>query len=245
MANLSRTDEQLLHDWLSDELNKEGLENITELNKHDPEFEAELSKFQFIRKALRGLPSLETPRSFRLTSDMAGVKPPKPGFSYLINAATALFSLVFVVSFGIRINSMPFGLWGDQEQILMVAEDGLAAPEQSPEMAPLAAERSAEPTSLPETLTFSSAPAEGFDESTGAILTEPLLDTAMKMAPQEETQPAIAPPMEEPVNFAPGIRPLDWLVWVSLLVVILLLAFAGWLRERYDEAWRAKWKNER
>lgn len=245
MKKLPPRDEQNLHDWITNgiDLDSEGDEIKT--GNLDSDFETEFLKYKLIRKALRSLPMLEPPRSFRLTPDMVGVKPPRPRFSIWMNAATAFFSLVFVFSLGLRINGIPYSPFTNFDAAMMSSEESLESAEPLVAMAPA---RAAEPVDLPPTpepLTSGSAPAEGAAESELEIMEEPPADVAMKAAPQAETMTMDQPIPDEPEILDPGIQPLDWLVWISLLFVFLLLAFTKKMREHYEDAWRAKWNNDR
>jgi len=245
MKKLPQRDEQNLHDWITNgiELDSEGV--VKKTGNLNSNFEIEFLKFKLIRNALRSLPMLEPPRSFRLTPDTLGVKPPRPRFSLWMNTATIFFSLLFVFSLGLRINGMPFSLFENSDAAIMASEESIESAEPAPAMAPARAAEPVDLTPIPEPLAFGSAPAEGAAESELEIMEEPPADVTMKAAPQEEIIPMEQTHPAEPVILDPGIQPLDWLVWVSLLLVFLLFAFTRKMRERYEDAWRAKWKDDR
>ena len=234
MNKLSPVDEEKLHDWITDGMDINSEEEAKKTGMVNSDIETELLKFQTIRKALGSLPMLEPPKSFRLTSDMVGVKPPRPRFSLWMNGATAFFSLLFLFSLGLRINGMFFSPVADSEAAKVVSEESFESAEPASAMAPAGAAEPVDLTLLPDTLALGGGSVEEATEPEAEIMEEPPADIAMKAAPQEETMSAEDSLPAEPVSLNPGIQALDWLVWVSFLLVFLLLAFTGKMRERYE-----------
>lgn len=125
-----------------------------------------------IIKILGSLPMLSTPRSFRLTPEMARVRPPMPIWTTWLSRASAVFALIFIFILSARLITPPSAMMAAEWQADSVAEM-MPAEEVAPMM----------------------APAEEFEMDAAPAAAEAPL--AQEIAPKEAPQ-ADAPEGEEP-----------------------------------------------
>lgn len=216
-----------LHDLISDQVDPDVERKIREKRARDPVLEAEISRFEEIRKALKGLPNLSAPRSFRMTPQMAGVKPPVSRSLGLVSRLAGVASLIFVLSFGASFANNTF--MNPQTEFAIVAEPmSMDAPMSVPEAATMAEAPLEE--SVPEDLMLKSAPMEvPSDDSSRNAMDEVILQ---ELALEETGMD----------GYSVATVIIEMVGWISLGVTIILFVWMTLGRIIQLRAWTRKWK---
>lgn len=235
-------DAELLSAYLDGRLSPSEAARLEARLSTDKNLKTTLDELRETRTLLRQLPRRRAPRNFRLTPQMAGIRPPAPRAYPAFRLATALVALLFVVAVGLnafvplaasRLTAAPapqgFGMGGGGGP----AESQPSAATEAPLEAPFAAQ--AAPTGTPEAtlsaLAATSAPPQA-EDTLRAQATE---QVAGKASPP---QPPVAPR-------AGAFQPVPVGLIVALGVLMLLCAVAAWLlRSNSDRRIRSRWNHK-
>lgn len=205
--------------------------------KADPELASVYEQLAQSRSLLRKLPARRAPRNFTLTPQMVGLKAPTPRSFPIFRFASALASLLLVLSFAAnRLGSMAaaapvlenYGMGGGAEQVPAAEAPAMAAPSEAPAPteAPAAPQMDTALATQEEMLTMATAP-------TPTLASEPTL--AAKAAPPDVTgtnrfvQSTPAPVPSPSWFIPPGIQ-------IGLLALAVLSGAAAlYVRWRADQ----------
>jgi len=237
-------DVELLSAYLDGQLSSSEASRLEARLSSDEGLKASLEELRGTRALLRKLPQRRAPRNFRLTPQMAGIRPPEPRAYPAFRFATALAALLFVAAVGLNA-FVPFaaarmaapaaapafgmgggggggagGAAGSQPSLLT------EAPLQAPQAA-LAPTATAEATM---SILQATAPPQAEDTARAQAT-----DAAGKAAP---VQPFAAPQpsVQQPV-------PLLWIL--GLGVVMLLCGAVAWLlKSNSDRRIRSRWNHK-
>lgn len=218
MKKITFRDVEQLSAYLDGKLSQADSARLASRLQTDPNLRAVMDDLSQTRALLRKLPARSAPRAFTLTPKMAGVKPPLPRAYPTLRFATALATLLLVVTFATNAlapsltSSAPMAAYG---------MGGGGSPESNSDLMPAATEAPAiaEPT------------LDAF-----AVPTLQVPDTAQKAMTPELP----AGPVEQP---APASTPIPLAWQIGLLVVALACGGMAWiLRSISETSWRGKSK---
>ncbi len=229
MKTLSFRDVEQLSAYLDGKLSRADSTRLASRLQTDPSLRGVMDDLSQTRALLRKLPARRAPRAFTLTPKMAGVKPPLPRAYPTLRFATALATLLLVITFATN-SLMPsltafaptaYGMGGGGGGCETCGGESAAATQ-----APAAAAPSVE-SGIAPTMEASATP-------------EP---TPKNAATEQSPNPAdqartLAPPAPAPAG---NPIPLAW--QIGLLAVALACGGLAWLlRLNSEKSWRAKTK---
>jgi hypothetical protein len=238
-------DLEFLSAYLDGQLNSSDSARLESRLASDESLRAALDNLRSTRGLLRQLPSRRAPRNFTLTPQMAGIKPPTPRAVPVFRFATAIATLLFVISFVVN------GL------ITLSAPSLAAAPAPSAvgAMAPLSAAQEAAPQA-PTLPLAAMAPTE---TSAPRLMSAPLMTTESPMplgggfstTATETSTPEMAlksnvPQVEntQPIHAqTESSVPFDFEIFFGILA--LGFGITAWILPRNNErSFRKKWNKK-
>src|SRR5512146_1569198 len=235
-------DAELLSAYLDGRLSPSEAARLEARLSTDKNLKTTLEGLRETRALLRQLPRRRAPRNFRLTPQMAGIRPPAPRAYPVFRLATALVALLFVVAVGLNafvpfaatsLTAAPapqgFGMGGGGGP----SESQPSAATEAPLEAPFAAQIA--PTATPEG-TLSGA------EATAA---PPQAEDTLRAQATEQVA-GKASPVQPPVAPRAGVfQPVPVGLIVALGVLMLLCAVVAWLlRSNSDRRIRSRWNHK-
>lgn len=226
------------HDLISGQADPITVKRLNERGSIDPVFAAKVEEFAFIRRNMKALPTIPTPRSFRLTPKMTGVKPPKPRVFTWLSYAASLTSLVFVLSTGMRLVNAP--VLSTKTDIAMESAPAML---EAPMEAPLMAHAMEAPVDAPEVAAFADMPEEGSapeDLALQAAPVEALPDAAARKLPEEMPGAIVQDNALSPMPSSPSAS--EMIFWISLVLSLLLFSGMFFGRMIQVRVWRSNWK---
>ena len=219
-------DLELLSAYLDGQLNPSDSARLESRLASDESLRAALANLRATRGLLRQLLSRRAPRNFTLTPQMAGIKPPTPRAVPVFRFATALATLLFVITFVIN------GL------ITLSAPSLAAAP------APLAVGAAAPMSAAQAPALPLAAIAPTETSSPHLIAASPL----MTEIPTPEVTLKSVPPQAENIQPVHAKNELSLPFALEILFGILALGFGvtAWILPRNNESnLRKKWNKEK
>jgi hypothetical protein len=95
-------DIEQLSEYIDGQLNESESQRLKKRLTSDRELDSVLTDLSFSRNLLRQLPKRKSPKNFKLTRQMVGLKPPLPKTYPLFRLATVLATALFVFSFSVN-----------------------------------------------------------------------------------------------------------------------------------------------
>jgi len=246
MNQLSSRDVEQLSAYLDGQLSQADSARLESRIKSDPELQSVYDGLRQSRALLRRLPMRRAPRNFRLTPNMAGVKPPLPRSFPFFRLASALASILFFLGYALNLSApaaptptaigMPYGAGGGLAPDAELAIQEFAAETMAPEPIDLPPSAKAVPTEgpLPEEPepTSLNPYSTGTDEDNATTLMAPEFTPDLRTAQDAyNTSPALSPPPP-----ALPVHPAWLFGLLGLAVVTGAGAFA--VRLKTEREWR-------
>ena len=237
-------DVELLSAYLDGQLDSAVSARLESRLKSDESLRAVLDDLREARGILRQLPQRRAPRNFTLTPQMAGIKPPTPRAYPAFRLATAVATLLFVITFVVnglspvaapRLAAAPapaFGMGGGGV--------GGGAPNENAPLAPAATEAV---QSFAQSMATAETPSATNDNSrvmTLATQTSELAPKAAAPAPFSAAPAQVQP--EAPVQ---NQAPISFIWQTALAIVALIFGLTAWLvRSNNERKFRKQWNKK-
>lgn len=232
-------DVELLSAYLDGQLSPFDSARLESRLASDPQLRAVMDDLRASRGLLRKLPQRRAPRNFTLTPKMAGLKAPEPRAYPTLRFATALATLLLLVSFAVNgfvplaarsLAAAPapaYGMGGGGG----CDNCGGGAPETAPQESPaatLAPFAAALPTETPGPVTSLAVPTQAAD---------------MSQATPEPSAKALPP--ESGNGQPPQVRneaPIPFIWQIALVIIILVCGAIAWfIRFNNERKVRKQW----
>jgi anti-sigma factor RsiW len=241
-------DIELLSAYLDGQLDSKESARLESRLKSDESLRAVLDDLRAARGILRQLPQRRAPRSFTLTPQMAGIKPPTPRAYPVFRLAAALATLLFLITFVInglspiaapRLAAAPaYGMGGGGG----ASNEAAPAATQAPATQSPAATEAAQPFAA-QSSAGTAAPPAANDNSrvmTLATQTSELAPKAAAPAPLNA-----APAQVQPEASIQNQAPVSSFWQIALAVLALIFGVTAWImRSSNERKLRKQWSQK-
>ncbi|MCL4530818.1 MAG: hypothetical protein M1282_15585 [Chloroflexi bacterium] len=241
-------DVELLSAYLDGQLDSNESARLESRLKTDESLRAVLDDLREARGILRQLPQRRAPRNFTLTPQMAGIKPPAPRAYPVFRLATAVATLLFVITFVVnglspvaapRLAAAPapaFGMGGG-------GVGGGAPNESAPAATQAPAIEAPTAEAFAQSQTATETPPAANDNSRATILSTQTSELAPKAAAPAPLN--AAPVQVQPEAPARNQAPVSFIWQIALGIVALIFGLIAWfLRLNTERKFRRQWNNK-
>lgn len=220
-------DVELLSAYLDGQLSQADSARLEARIKTETELRTVYDDLRRSRALLRKLPARRAPRNFRLTPEMAGIRPPLPRFFPVFRLASALAAILLFFSYAINLSVSTTAASTRAAAPASAFAVGGGAPEEQP-----SEQMTVEETQTPQTMdAYAPTETEALQDNAAPAGTEA---QPAQPGPQAKLSPYAQPEQPQPVSLP---VPPAWLL--GLLALAVTSAGAGLIiRNKAERDWR-------